>query len=78
MAIGRRSGCWLISPASATRSTTQIRCSPDSASQTVSFVLDAASANIAMYAITSHALDREAHTREVQQYSQQCRGAISA
>jgi hypothetical protein len=43
----------------------------DSASQTVSFVLDAASANIAMYAITSHALDREAHTREVQQYSQQ-------
>ena len=43
----------------------------DSASQTVSFVLDAASANIAMYAITSHAIDREAHTREVLQYSQQ-------
>jgi hypothetical protein len=43
----------------------------DSASQTVSFVLDAASANIAMYAITSHALDREAHTREVLQYSEQ-------
>ena len=42
----------------------------DSASQTVSFVLDAASANIAMYAISSHALDREAHTREVLQYSE--------
>jgi hypothetical protein len=42
----------------------------DSASQTVSFVLDAASANIAMYAITSDAVAREAHAREVLQYSQ--------
>jgi hypothetical protein len=42
----------------------------DPASQTVSIILDATTANIAMYAITNHALDREAHTREVRQYSE--------
>jgi hypothetical protein len=42
----------------------------DPASQTVSIILDATTANIAIYAITNHAVDREAHTREVRQYSQ--------
>jgi hypothetical protein len=34
----------------------------DPASQTVSIILDATTANIAIYAITNHAVDREAHT----------------
>jgi hypothetical protein len=37
---------------------------PDS--QTVSLVLDATTANIAMFAIATHADDREAHVREVE------------
>jgi hypothetical protein len=44
------------------------RHDPDS--QTVSIILDATTANIAIYAITNHAVDREAHTREVRQYGQ--------
>lgn len=44
------------------------RHDPDS--QTVTFVLDAATANIAIYAITAHAQEREAHLREVQLYGQ--------
>jgi hypothetical protein len=39
-------------------------------SQTVSFVLDAATANIAIFAIAAHADEREAHIREVQRYGQ--------
>jgi hypothetical protein len=37
-------------------------------SQTVSLVLDATTANIAMFAIAAHADEREAHVREVQQF----------
>jgi hypothetical protein len=37
---------------------------------TVSLILDEATANIAMYAITAHAVDREAHAREVTQSGQ--------
>jgi hypothetical protein len=44
------------------------RHDPDS--QTVSLILDAATANAAIHAIAINATDREAHTREVQQYSQ--------
>jgi hypothetical protein len=42
----------------------------DPESQTVTFVLDAATANIAMYAITAHTQEREAHLREVQLQAQ--------
>ena len=42
----------------------------DPESQTVTFVLDAATANIAMYAITAHAQEGEAHLREVQLHAQ--------
>jgi hypothetical protein len=42
----------------------------DHGSQTVTLVLDAATANIAMYAITAHAQEREAHLREVQLHAQ--------
>jgi hypothetical protein len=42
----------------------------DPANGTVSLVLDDATANAAIHAITAHAMDREAHTREVQHYSQ--------
>jgi hypothetical protein len=42
----------------------------DPASGTVSLVLDDATANAAIHAIADHAMDREAHTREVQRYSQ--------
>jgi hypothetical protein len=38
----------------------------DPNSQTVSLVLDAATANIAMFAIAAHADEREAHVREVE------------
>ena len=44
------------------------RHDPDS--QTVTLVLDAATANIAIYAITAHAQEREAHLREVQLHAQ--------
>jgi hypothetical protein len=43
----------------------------DPGSQTVTLVLDAATANIAIYAITACAQEREAHLREVQLYSQE-------
>jgi hypothetical protein len=42
----------------------------DPQSQTVSLILDAATANAAIHAISVHAADREAHVREIQQYSQ--------
>jgi hypothetical protein len=42
----------------------------DPASQTVSILLDAATANAAIHAISTQAADREARTRELQQYSQ--------
>jgi hypothetical protein len=45
------------------------RRDPDS--RAISLILDATTANIAMHAIAVHAGDREAHIREVQQYSQQ-------
>ena len=38
----------------------------DPQSQTVSFILDATTANIALFAIAGHADEREAHLREVQ------------
>ncbi len=41
---------------------------PDS--QTVSLVLDATTASIAIFAITAHADEREAHIREVQRFGQ--------
>ena len=37
--------------------------------QTVTLVLDATTASIAMYAIAAHADEREAHIREVQRYA---------
>jgi hypothetical protein len=42
----------------------------DSESRTVSLILDATTANIAMFAIAAYAGDREAHVREVEQYCQ--------
>ena len=42
----------------------------DPGSQTVTFVLDAATANIAIYAITAYAQERETHLREVQLHAQ--------
>jgi len=42
----------------------------DPDSQTVTLVLDAATANIAIYAIAAHAQEREAHLREVQLHAQ--------
>ena len=44
------------------------RRDPDT--QMVSLVLDATTANIAMFAIAAHADEREAHIREVQRYAQ--------
>lgn len=44
------------------------RRDPDA--QTVTLVLDATTANIAMFAITAHARDREAHLREIERYGQ--------
>ena len=44
------------------------RRDPDS--HTVSLILDATTANIAMHAIAAHADDREAHVREVEKYGQ--------
>ena len=42
----------------------------DQQTQTVTLVLDATTASIALYAIAAHADDREAHLREVQRYGQ--------
>ncbi len=42
----------------------------DPDSQTVTLVLDATTASIAMFAIAAHADEREAHTREVERYGQ--------
>jgi hypothetical protein len=42
----------------------------DPQTQTVTLVLDATTANIAMFAIAAHAGEREAHVREVQRYGQ--------
>ena len=42
----------------------------DPASRTVSLFLDEATASMAIHAITANAVDREAHTREVQRYGQ--------
>jgi hypothetical protein len=42
----------------------------DPESQTVVLILDAATANAAIFAITAHADEREAHIREVEQYGQ--------
>jgi hypothetical protein len=39
-------------------------------SHTVSLLLDATTANLAMHAIAAHASDRESHIREVEQYGQ--------
>jgi len=41
----------------------------DPQSQTVSFILDATTANIALFAIAGHAGEREAHLREVQRHA---------
>jgi hypothetical protein len=43
----------------------------DPGGRTVSLILDATTANIAMHAITAHASDREAHIREVEHYGRQ-------
>jgi hypothetical protein len=59
----------------------------DPESQTVSLILDATTANIALFAIAAHADEREAHVREVEQvgqnlpkdsYGRQSREAIAA
>ena len=42
----------------------------DPQTQTVSFILDATTANIALFVIAGHAGEREAHLREVQQHAQ--------
>jgi hypothetical protein len=42
----------------------------DPASQRVTLVLDAASASVAMFAITAHADEREAHVREVERFGE--------
>ena len=42
----------------------------DPESQTVSLILDATTANTAIFAITAHADEREAHVREVEQFGQ--------
>jgi hypothetical protein len=43
---------------------------PDPETQTVTFILDAATADTAMFAIAAHADEREAHVREVQRFGQ--------
>ena len=43
---------------------------PDPETQTVTIILDAATANAVMFAIAAHADEREAHIREVEQFSQ--------
>jgi hypothetical protein len=39
-------------------------------SRTVSLIMDAATANVTMYAVAAYAGDREAHVREVEQYGE--------
>jgi hypothetical protein len=41
---------------------------PDPRNHTINLILDEATASIAVYAITAHAAEREAHAREVQQH----------
>jgi hypothetical protein len=41
---------------------------PDPETQTVTFILDTATANAALFAIAAHADEREAHIREVEQF----------
>ena len=43
---------------------------PDPETQTVTLILDTATANAAMFAIAAHADEREAHLREVEQFGQ--------
>ena len=43
---------------------------PDPETQTVTLILDAATANSVMFAIAAHADEREAHIREVEQFGQ--------
>ena len=43
---------------------------PDPQTQTVTLVLDATTANVAMFAIAAHADEREAHLREVERFGQ--------
>ena len=43
---------------------------PDPETQTVTIILDAATANAAIFAIAAHADEREAHIREVEQFGQ--------
>ena len=43
---------------------------PDPETQTVTLILDATTANIAMFAIAAHADEREAHVREVERFGQ--------
>ena len=43
---------------------------PDPQTQTVTLVLDATTANVAMFAIAAHADEREAHVREVERFGQ--------
>jgi hypothetical protein len=40
----------------------------DPGSRTITLILDASTANIAMFAIAAHAEEREAHVREVERY----------
>ena len=49
---------------------TIILASHDPGSQIVSLVLDATTASIAIFAITAHAGEREAHIREVERFGQ--------
>jgi hypothetical protein len=42
----------------------------DPQTQTVSLILDASTADIAMFAVAAHADEREAHVREVERYGQ--------
>jgi hypothetical protein len=42
----------------------------DPESQTVTLILDATTANIAMFAVAAHAGEREAHVREVERYGE--------
>ncbi len=42
----------------------------DPQNQTVTLILDDATANVAMYAVAAHASEREAHVREVERYGE--------
>ena len=43
---------------------------PDPETQTVTFILDAVTANAVIFAVAAHADEREAHLREVEQFGQ--------